>query len=134
MIAMQAALQDANLAASEIDYINAHGTSTVQNDASETAAIKRCFGDHARRVPISSTKSMTGHMVNAAGAIEAIISAKVIGEGYIPPTLNLHHPDPVCDLDYVPNQGRRQKVRTVVSNSFGFGGSNGSLVLREYVP
>ncbi|HVA64765.1 MAG TPA: beta-ketoacyl-[acyl-carrier-protein] synthase family protein [Terriglobales bacterium] len=134
MLAMQAALADAGLGPEEVDYINAHGTSTVQNDASETAAIKRCFGERAKQIPISSTKSMTGHMVNAAGAIEAIISTRVIGEGFIPPTINYQHPDPVCDLDYVPNQGRKQAVRTVVSNSFGFGGSNGSLVLRAYEP
>ncbi len=134
MLAMQAALADANLAPQQVDYINAHGTSTVQNDASETMAIKRCFGEHAYRIPVSSTKSMTGHMVNAAGAIEAIISTKVIGEGYIPPTISYQHPDPACDLDYVPNQGRRQRVRTVASNSFGFGGSNGSLVFRAYEP
>ncbi len=134
MLAMRAALDDAALDPAAVDYINAHGTSTVQNDASETVAIKRCFGDRAARIPISSTKSMTGHMVNAAGAIEAIISTLVIGSGFVPPTINLHHPDPVCDLDYVPNQGRDQKVRTVVSNSFGFGGSNGSLVFRAYEP
>lgn len=134
LLAMQAALADAGLAPEEVDYINAHGTSTVQNDASETAAIKRCFGAQAARIPVSSTKSMTGHMVNAAGAIEAIIATRVIGEGFIPPTINYAHPDPVCDLDYVPNQGRQQPVRTVVSNSFGFGGSNGSLVLRAYEP
>ncbi|HUX68617.1 MAG TPA: beta-ketoacyl-[acyl-carrier-protein] synthase family protein [Terriglobales bacterium] len=134
MLAMQAALADAGLGPEEVDYINAHGTSTVQNDASETAAIKRCFGARAAAIPISSTKSMTGHMVNAAGAIEAIISTQVIGEGFIPPTINYQHPDPACDLDYVPNRGRRQRVRTVVSNSFGFGGSNGSLVLRAYEP
>jgi len=132
-LAMRAALDDAGMTPGDIDYINAHGTSTVQNDASETVAIKRCFGELAGRVPISSTKSMTGHMVNAAGAIEALIAALVIQNGYIPPTINYENPDPVCDLDYVPNQGRRVKVRAVISNSFGFGGSNGSLVLREYV-
>jgi len=134
MLAMQAALADAGITPADVDYINAHGTSTVQNDASETVAIKRCFGEHAARIPVSSTKSMTGHMVNAAGAIEAVISALAIHHGYVPPTINYHHPDPVCDLDYVPNQGRHQPVTTVVSNSFGFGGSNGSLVLRAYVP
>ncbi|MGH9475095.1 MAG: beta-ketoacyl-[acyl-carrier-protein] synthase family protein [Terriglobales bacterium] len=132
MLAMNAALADAGVAPEQVDYINAHGTSTLQNDSSETAAIKRSFGEWSHKIPVSSTKSMTGHMVNAAGAIEAIISAKVIGEGFVPPTINYEHPDPVCDLDYVPNQGRVQKIRTVVSNSFGFGGSNGSLVLRTY--
>ena len=134
LLAMNAALEDAGLKPGDVDYINAHGTSTLQNDASETVAIKRCFGDHARRIPVSSTKSMTGHMVNAAGAIEAIISTLAIGHGYVPPTINYRSPDPVCDLDYVPNRGRRQTVGTVVSNSFGFGGSNGSLVFRAYVP
>jgi 3-oxoacyl-[acyl-carrier-protein] synthase II len=133
MLAMQAALGDAGVSPDEVDYINAHGTSTVQNDASETMAIKRCFGERAHRIPVSSTKSMTGHMVNASGAIEAIISILSIREGYIPPTINYQTPDPVCDLDYVPNQGRSQQVQVAVSNSFGFGGSNGSLVLREYV-
>ncbi|MGH9479968.1 MAG: beta-ketoacyl-[acyl-carrier-protein] synthase family protein, partial [Terriglobales bacterium] len=134
MLAMQAALADAGITPEEVDYINAHGTSTVQNDASETMAIKRCFGEAARRIPVSSTKSMTGHMVNAAGAIEAVISTCAIREGFVPATINYQHPDPACDLDYVPNQGRRQPVGTVVSNSFGFGGSNGSLVVRAYAP
>ncbi len=132
-LAMRAALEDAGIRAEDVDYVNAHGTSTVQNDASETMAIKRCLGGYAQRVPVSSTKSMTGHMVNAAGAIEAVISTLAIRDGYIPPTINYEHPDPACDLDCVPNTGRRQPVRTVVSNSFGFGGSNGSLVIRAYV-
>ncbi len=133
LLAMQAALADARLRPEQVDYINAHGTSTMQNDASETRAIQRCFGERWRSIPVSSTKSMTGHMVNAAGAIEAIISVQAIREGYIPPTLNYEHPDPACDLDCVPNQGREARVRTVLSNSFGFGGSNGSVVIREYV-
>ncbi|MGH9414527.1 MAG: beta-ketoacyl-[acyl-carrier-protein] synthase family protein [Terriglobales bacterium] len=132
MLAMKAALADAGMRPEQVDYINAHGTSTLQNDASETAAIKRSLGEWAYKIPVSSTKSMTGHMVNAAGAIEALISVKAIGDGFVPPTINYEHRDPVCDLDYVPNQGREQAVRTVVSNSFGFGGSNGSLVLRAY--
>ena len=132
MLAMQAALRDAGITPEEIDYINAHGTSTVQNDASETMAIKRCFGSRAAQVPISSTKSMTGHMVNAAGAIEAIITTLAIGNSYMPPTINYRHPDPACDLDYIPNQGREQPIRTALSNSFGFGGSNGSLVFRAF--
>lgn len=132
-LAMRAALDDAGLQPQDVDYINAHGTSTVQNDASETVAIKRCLGEHAGRVPVSSTKSMTGHMVNAAGAIEAVISVLAIRDGFIPPTINYREPDPVCDLDYVPNVGRHQPVRTVLSNSFGFGGSNGTLALRAYV-
>jgi 3-oxoacyl-[acyl-carrier-protein] synthase II len=134
LIAMRAALADAGLEPSQVDYVNAHGTSTVQNDASETVAIKRCFGERAARIPVSSTKSMTGHMVNAAGAIEAIISTLAIRDGFVPPTMNYQHSDPVCDLDYVPNQGRRQPVHVAVSNSFGFGGSNGSLIFRSYVP
>ncbi|HEY8055237.1 MAG TPA: beta-ketoacyl-[acyl-carrier-protein] synthase family protein [Terriglobales bacterium] len=132
MLAMQAALADAGITPGQVDYVNAHGTSTLQNDSSETMAIKRSLGERARRIPVSSTKSMTGHMVNAAGAIEAILSAKAIGDNYVPATINYEHPDPVCDLDYVPNQGREQAVNTVVSNSFGFGGSNGSLVVRRY--
>ena len=132
-LAMRAALEDAALGPEDVDYINAHGTSTQQNDASETAAIKRCLGNRAREVPVSSTKSMTGHMVNAAGAIEAIISLLAIRDGFVPPTINYRTPDPACDLDCVPNEGRRQTVRTVLSNSFGFGGSNGTLVLRAYV-
>ncbi len=131
-LAMRAALEDAGVRPEQVDYVNAHGTSTIQNDASETMAIKRSLGACAARVPVSSTKSMTGHMVNAAGAIEAVISTLAIRDGFIPPTINYHHPDPACDLDCVPNQGRWQPVRTVVSNSFGFGGSNGSLVIRAY--
>ncbi|MGH9467679.1 MAG: beta-ketoacyl-[acyl-carrier-protein] synthase family protein [Terriglobales bacterium] len=134
MLAMKAALADAAIEPAEVDYINAHGTSTLQNDASETMAIKRSLGERAHRIPVSSTKSMTGHMVNAAGAIEAVISVLAIRDGFAPPTINYEHPDPVCDLDYVPNRGREQKIRTVISNSFGFGGSNGSLVLRAYEP
>lgn len=132
MLAMNAALADAEITPEDVDYVNAHGTSTLQNDSSETAAIKRSLGERAYQIPVSSTKSMTGHMVNAAGAIEALIAVKAIVEGFVPPTINYEHPDPVCDLDYVPNQGREQKVRAVMSNSFGFGGSNGSLVLRAY--
>ena len=130
MLAMQAALADAGLRAEEVDYINAHGTSTLQNDASETMAIKRCFGELAKKIPISSTKSMTGHMVNAAGAIETILSVLAIRDGYLPPTINYERPDPACDLDCIPNRGREARVRVAVSNSFGFGGSNGSVVLR----
>ncbi|TAN24433.1 MAG: beta-ketoacyl-[acyl-carrier-protein] synthase family protein [Acidobacteria bacterium] len=132
MLAMKAALADAEITPGDVDYVNAHGTSTLQNDSSETAAIKRSLGERAYKIPVSSTKSMTGHMVNAAGAIEALIAVKTIVESYVPPTINYEHPDPVCDLDYVANRGREQKVRTVMSNSFGFGGSNGSLVLRAY--
>ncbi|MFC2006839.1 beta-ketoacyl-ACP synthase II [Chloroflexota bacterium] len=130
--AMRLALRKAGLLPDEIDYINAHGTSTPLNDRVETIAIKIVFTDHACRIPISSTKSMTGHLIGAAGAIEAAICVKVIQHGIIPPTINLTHPDPECDLDYVPNTARQTKVKNVLSNSFGFGGHNSALVFREY--
>jgi 3-oxoacyl-[acyl-carrier-protein] synthase II len=130
--AMKLALREAGMQPSDIDYINAHGTSTPTNDPIETKAIKAAFGEHAYKVKISSTKSMTGHMVGAAGGIEAIIGIQAILNGYIPPTINLDNPDEECDLDYVPNRGIEASVRTVMSNSFGFGGHNGVLVLKEY--
>ncbi len=123
------ALKDAELSPSEIGYINAHGTSTPLNDRSETAAIKRAFGESARHIPISSTKSMTGHMLGAAGGIEVIFTLLALRDGVLPPTINYETPDPECDLDYVPNQARRAKVRYAMSNSFGFGGHNACLVL-----
>jgi 3-oxoacyl-[acyl-carrier-protein] synthase II len=129
--AMEAALRDANLAPTDIDYINAHGTSTALNDKSETLAIKRVFGEYAYRLPISSTKSMTGHLLGAAGGIEVIISLLTMRDGLIPPTINYEFPDPDCDLDYVPNESRRAEVRSVMSNSFGFGGHNATLILRK---
>ena len=129
-MAMKRALTSAQLAPGEVDYINAHGTSTPYNDKFETLAIKKVFGDHARKVAISSTKSMTGHLLGAAGGIESIISVKTIESGMIAPTINLHDPDPDCDLDYVPNQARAIKVRSVLSNNLGFGGQNAAVVFR----
>jgi 3-oxoacyl-[acyl-carrier-protein] synthase II len=129
---MRAALADARMAPSEIGYINAHGTSTQFNDRNESAAIKAVFGDHARRLAVSSTKSMTGHMLGAAGGAETAISALVLDRGVLPPTINYTTPDPECDLDYVPNQARENRVDAVLSNSFGFGGTNAAVVLRRY--
>ncbi len=125
---MRLALKDAGLQPAQIDYINAHGTSTKLNDASETAAIKTVFGDAARRVPISSTKSMTGHLMGAAGALEAVFSIQALGQAIVLPTINLQTPDPDCDLDYVPNTARTLELRRVLSNSFGFGGHNASVI------
>lgn len=130
--AIQVALNKAGIQPEEVDYINAHGTSTQLNDKCETMAIKAALGEHAYRVAVSSTKSMTGHLIAAAGAIEAIICVLTIQHGVVPPTTNLEHPDPECDLDYVPNVARQKKVRTALSNSFGFGGHNAVLILREY--
>jgi 3-oxoacyl-[acyl-carrier-protein] synthase II len=128
MRVMQRALKDAGLQATDIEYINAHGTSTSVGDRTETIAIKRTFGDHAYKMAISSTKSMTGHLLGAAGGLESAIVALIIRDGIIPPTINYETPDPECDLDYVPNTARRQKVTHVLSNSFGFGGTNATLI------
>jgi 3-oxoacyl-[acyl-carrier-protein] synthase II len=132
--AMESALQSAELHPEEVHYINAHGTSTRLNDALETQAIKTCFGSHAYQLPISSTKSMLGHTFGAAGAIEAAITVLSIIHGVIPPTINLEHPDPECDLDYVPHHARRSNVRVALSNSMGFGGHNTCLAFKRYEP
>lgn len=132
MLAMQWSLQDAGLKPTEVDYINAHGTSTPLNDTVETVAIKRLFGDYAYRIPISSTKSMIGHALGAAGALEAVACIKTITDGVIHPTINYEHPDPNCDLDYVPNTARGKNVNVVLSNSFGFGGQNACIVFKKY--
>jgi len=129
--AMEAAIKDSGLDKSEIGYINAHGTSTEYNDKFETMAIKAVFGDRAYSVPVSSTKSMTGHLLGAAGGIEAIVSVLALHDQKIPPTINLDTPDPDCDLDYVPNEAREGKIEAVMSNSFGFGGHNAVLVFRR---
>ena len=129
---MTAALKDAGIDPSDVDYLNAHGTSTPAGDIGETVGIRRAFGDAADDLVVSSTKSTTGHMLGAAGAVEAIFSILAIRNQVIPPTMNLDKQDPACDLDYVPNEARDARVKTVVSNSFGFGGTNGCLVFREF--
>ena len=129
--AMRAALREAGLSADDVDYVNAHGTATPVGDVAETRALKIAFGARAPAVPVSSTKSMTGHPLGAAGAIEAIVCVRAITDGVVPPTINLTDPDPDCDLDYVPNVARTVSVRTAMSNSFGFGGHDVSLVFRR---
>lgn len=131
-LAMQRALKDGKMAPDELDYINAHGTSTEYNDKFETLAIKGVFGDHARKLAVSSTKSMTGHLLGAAGAVESIACVKALDEGIIPPTINYSEPDPECDLDYVPNTAREQKIRSAMTNSFGFGGHNAVLLFKKH--
>jgi 3-oxoacyl-[acyl-carrier-protein] synthase II len=131
--AIRLALEAARVNTDEVDYINAHGTATVLNDLSETLAIKAAFGNFAYNIPVSSTKSMTGHMMGATGALEIIFCAQVVQEGLIPPTIHYQTPDPDCDLDYVPNQARQQPVGVAVSNAFGFGGHNAVLVVRRFV-
>jgi len=130
---MAAAVHDAGLDVSAVGYINAHGTSTQYNDKFETIAIKRVFGDHARRLAVSSTKSMTGHLLGAAGGIEAIATVLALHHGVLPPTINYETPDPDCDLDYIPNQARKQDVEVALSNAFGFGGTNATLAFRAYL-
>jgi 3-oxoacyl-[acyl-carrier-protein] synthase II len=130
--AMTAAMNTAGINPDEVDYINAHGTSTPVNDPIETRAIKLALGDHARQTPVSSTKSMTGHAIGAAGALESIICVKAMEAGVMPPTINLDHPDPECDLDYVPNEARSKKLDVVMSNSFAFGGQNCVLIFRKF--
>jgi len=131
---MRTAIADAGVSPEEIGYINAHGTSTPYNDKFETLAIKRVFGQHARNLAVSSTKSMTGHLLGAAGGVEAIATAFAIHHGILPPTINYETPDADCDLDYVPNQARKQDVEVALSNAFGFGGTNATLAFRKYIP
>ncbi len=131
--AMQNSLKRARISPEKVDYINAHGTSTPVGDIAETEAIKTVFGDHARKMPVSSTKSMTGHLLGAAGAVELIACIKAIETGIIPPTINLDNPDPQCDLDYVPNKAREARVDIALSNSFGFGGHNATILVQRFV-
>ena len=128
---MRLALKDAGLAPTDVDYINAHGTSTEYNDANETMAIKKVFGEQTAKLAVSSTKSMTGHLLGAAGAVEGVFSALSLHHGLIPPTINYDNPDPQCDLDYVPNEARKADLKVVLSNSFGFGGTNACVILRR---
>jgi 3-oxoacyl-[acyl-carrier-protein] synthase II len=130
---MKMALRNAELNPTDISYINAHGTSTPQGDIAETQAIKSVFGDHAKKLAVSSTKGATGHMLGAAGAFETAICAKAIQNDAVPPTINLENPDPLCDLDYVPHQAREMKVNAIVNNSFGFGGHNASVIAKKFV-
>jgi 3-oxoacyl-(acyl-carrier-protein) synthase len=130
--AIVGALEAAGLHPEEVDYINAHGTGTVLNDVAETRAIKAALGEYAYKVPVSSTKSMTGHMMGATGALEAILCVQAIRNGMVPPTINLTDPDPECDLDYVPNEARRHDVDVALNNAFGLGGHNAVLALRAF--
>ena len=127
-----AALKDAKISADDVSYVNAHGTSTPIGDAIETTALKRVFGERAKKVPISSTKSMTGHLLGGAGGLEAGISVLALVDQILPPTVNYENPDPECDLDYVPNQARKASVEYALSNSFGFGGTNASLIFKRW--
>ena len=129
---MGAAMKSGGVQPVEVDYINAHGTSTPHGDKVETIAIKRCFGDRAKRLAISSTKSMTGHLLGAAGGLEAGITVLAVHHQLAPPTINLEHPDKQCDLDYVPNKKRSMRIEVALSNSFGFGGTNAALLFKRY--
>jgi 3-oxoacyl-[acyl-carrier-protein] synthase II len=129
---MTGAIESAGVTTADIDYINAHGTSTPQGDALETLAIKRCFGDHAREIAVSSTKSMTGHLLGAAGGLEAGITVLAVYNQVAPPTINLDHPDEHCDLDYVPYHSRPLAIKYALSNSFGFGGTNAALLFKKF--
>jgi 3-oxoacyl-[acyl-carrier-protein] synthase II len=129
---MQLTLQDAGVTPRDVNYINAHGTSTPFNDKAETMAIKKVFGDYAKKIAVSSTKSMTGHLLGAAGGLESAIMALAIQNQIVPPTINLDYPDPDCDLDYVPHRSRPMEVRYALSNSFGFGGTNGALLFKRF--
>ena len=129
---MRMAIKDAGLKSEDVDYINAHGTSTQLNDLTETIAIKAVFGDHAKEIPVSATKSMTGHLLGAAGSTEAIFTILALRDGIMPPTINYDEPDPQCDLDYVPNVARRQSLNIAMSNAFGFGGTNATLIFKKF--
>jgi 3-oxoacyl-[acyl-carrier-protein] synthase II len=129
---MENAIADAGISPTDVGYVNAHGTSTVYNDRTETLAIRTLFGDHAEQLAVSSTKSMTGHLLGGAGGLEAGISALALKEQIVPPTINYENPDPDCDLDYVPNEARKLSFEYALSNSFGFGGTNGALLLKRY--
>ncbi|NCU92259.1 MAG: beta-ketoacyl-[acyl-carrier-protein] synthase II, partial [Synechococcaceae bacterium WB7_1B_046] len=130
--AIRLAIQDGRLTPEDVDYINAHGTSTPANDSNETSAIKSALGERAHQIPVSSTKSMTGHLLGGSGGIEAVAAVLAIGHGVVPPTINYQNPDPACDLDVVPNQAREQIINTALSNSFGFGGHNVCLAFRRF--
>ena len=129
---IEMALKDAGIKPEDVDYINAHGTSTPLNDAAETKAIKKVFGEHAYKLMVSSTKSMTGHLLGGAGGLEGVLTVLSLYEGVIPPTINLEEPDPECDLDYVPNQARKADIKIALSNAFGFGGTNACVVFKKW--